>query len=90
MSKKDVENFVKQYTAVKFRAIKIEAHKPEGLRVERYCQVRGDQGRYKVCRSCQGVEYSEEYYEKIGYRPNESSSSALHSVFLFPFILFVI
>ena len=80
MIKKDVEDFVKEYTGAMFNINKLEAHEPEGLRVSvKFVELKDAVdfvGAVRESSAAKGV------VQKIGYAPNESFSSMLYPTFL--------
>ena len=88
MSKKEVEEFAKGYTSVKFDITKLEAHKPEGL----WAIIKFDELKDAVdfVEAVRASNSWKSVVEKIGYAPNESISSALYPAFLLVFMLFPI
>ena len=88
MSKKEVEEFAKGYTSVKFDITKLEAQEPEGLRaVVKFEELNDAVDFVEAVRASSAMKG---VVEKVGYAPNESISSALYPAFLLVFMLSVI
>ena len=86
MSKKDVEDFVKEYTAAKFDITKLEAHEQEGLRVVvKFIELKDAVDFVEAVRASSTAK---SVVKKIGYAPNESFSSTLYPAFLMLFMVF--